>query len=288
MGYPRRASVPHCRNLTLHKHEYQRIRDLVQTHCGLHLTEEKQTLIMNRLYTHVTSQGFPSYGAYIDDLEADTSGLALDHLVSLIATNHTSFFREEAHFVYLQTHVLPDIERQLQRTRDNDLRIWCAAASTGEEAYSMMITLFEYFGPRYARFNAGLLATDISMKALHKAARGVYTAAQVHAVPPVLRERYFRRSDEHQYAVLPALKAEVVFRKFNLMTARYPFKKPFHIIFCRNVMMYFDAPTRRKLVQKLYDCTSPGGYVFSGHAETIEREDRRYEYVRPAVYRKSQ
>jgi chemotaxis protein methyltransferase CheR len=80
----------------------------------------------------------------------------------------------------------------------------------------------------------------------------------------------------------------VVFRKFNLMTARYPFTKPFHIIFCRNVMMYFDAPTRRKLVQQLYDCTSPGGYVFSGHAETIEREDRRYEYVRPAVYRKSQ
>ena len=180
-----------------------------------------------------------------------------------------------------------DIERQLQRSRDNDLRIWCAAASTGEEAYSLMLTVFEYFGPRYARLDAGLLATDLSMKALNKAAQGVYTTAQVQAIPPVLRERYFHQLDEHQYAVLPALRAEVVFRKFNLMAARYPFKKPFHIIFYRNVMIYFDALTRRKLVQKLYDFTSPGGYLFSGHAETIEREDRRYEYVRPAVYRKS-
>jgi chemotaxis protein methyltransferase CheR len=280
--------LPHCRNLTLHKHEYQRLRDLVQTHFGLYLTEEKQTLIVHRLYTYVTMLGFPSYGAYIDHIEADTTGLALGNLASRVSTNHTSFFREEAHFVYLQTHVLPDIERQLQRTRDNDLRVWCAAASTGEEAYSMMITLFEYFGLRYARFDAGLLATDISTKALNKAAKGVYTAPQVQAVPPVLRERYFRQLDEHQYAVVPALRAEVVFRKFNLMTARYPFKKPFHLIFCRNVMIYFDVQTRRKLVQKLYNFTSPGGYLCSGHAETIDREDRRFEYVRPAVYRKSQ
>jgi len=105
-------------------------------------------------------------------------------------------------------------------------------------------------------------------------------------VPPVLRQRYFSKVSPQQYEVLPQVRAEVLFRKFNLMTPYYPFKKPFHIIYCRNVMIYFDAETRRQLVHKLYDCTAPGGYLFIGHSETIDREAGGYVYVRPAVYRK--
>jgi chemotaxis protein methyltransferase CheR len=258
----------------------------MQQHCGIALPAEKQTLVANRLYNDVVSRQLRSYDAYLDALEADRSGLALDHLASLIVTHHTYFFREEAHFTYLKTHVLPAVTDRLQRAGDNDLRVWCAAASTGEEAYALIITLLEYFGSRYTSFDAGLLATDISTRALSQARRGVYSAAQSQAVPAALRQRYFQQVSPQQYAVLPWVRAEIVFRKFNLMTAHYPFKKPFHIIYCRNVMIYFDAETRRRLVHKLYDCTAPGGYLFIGHAETIEREAGSYVYVRPAVYRK--
>jgi chemotaxis protein methyltransferase CheR len=279
---------PVRRDLPLKEHEYRRIRDLMQQHFGLHLSAEKKTLISNRLSHDVVSKGFLSYQAYLEAVEADSTGVALDHLASLIVTHHTAFFREAMHFGYLKTKVLPDIDGQLQRTQDPDLRIWCAAAATGEEAYSLMITLLEHFGTRYASLDAGLLATDISTRALSKARRGVYTAEQVRVVSALLRQRYFRQMSQQQYEVLPRVREEVVFRKFNLMTRRYPFKKPFHIIFCRNVMIYFDAATRRQLVHKLYDVTAPGGYLFIGHAETIDRQDRRYAYVRPAVYRKLQ
>lgn len=241
---PAPASRADALTIPMREHEYRRMRNLVQRHFGLHLTTEKKTLIMNRLHTYVSSQGFASYGAYIDHVEADSTGVALDNLASLMSTNHTAFFREEAHFVALQTQVLPDIDDQLQRRRDHDLRLWCAAASTGEEAYSIMMTLLEYFGARYTSLDAGLLATDISLKALHKAAKGVYSAEQVKAIPAAWRERYVTQLDAQHYAVHALLRAEVVFRKFNLMTAHYPFKKPFHIIFlsqCDDLFRCADA-----------------------------------------------
>jgi chemotaxis protein methyltransferase CheR len=275
-------------DVTLKPHEYRRMRDLVQTHFGIDLTAEKKMLIMNRLNGFVTSKGFPSYTAYLDHCEADRTGLELDNLASRLSTNHTYFFREEAHFDYLQAHVLPDIDGRLKRAGDNDLRIWCAAVSTGEEAYSILFTLLEYFGPRYARLDAGVLGTDISSKALKQATAGIYPAKQLQSVPPVLRQRYFRTLKDKRVEVIATVRAEALFRKFNLMTHPYPFKKPFHIIFCRNVMIYFNTETRRQLVDKLYDMTAPGGYLFIGHSEALNLEGRRYEYVCPAVYRKPQ
>jgi chemotaxis protein methyltransferase CheR len=265
---------------------YRRVCDLVQGHFGIHLAAEKQCLIVNRLHNHVQALGFNSYEAYLDHVETDVSGAALDTLASLISTNHTYFFREEAHFDFLTTHALPSIESALARAGDHDLRLWCAAASTGEEAYSIAMTLLDYFGLRYGRYDAGLLATDLSLKALRQAATGVYTREQVQRVPPHLRQRYLRQRDDKHWMVMPEVRSEVLFRKFNLMAARYPFKKPFHAIFCRNVMIYFDAPTRRRLVQRLYDFTAPGGYLFVGHSESIDREATGYRAICPAVYRR--
>jgi chemotaxis protein methyltransferase CheR len=265
---------------------YRRVRDLVQGHCGIHLAHEKRALVVNRLQNHVQALGFDSYDAFLDHVDADVSGAALDTLASLISTNHTYFFREEAHFEFLAAHALPGIESALARERDNDLRLWCAAASTGEEAYSIAMTLFDYFGPRYARYDAGLLATDLSLRALRQAAAGVYTHEQVQRVPPGPRQRYLRPQRDGHWAVAPEVRGEVLFRKFNLMAARYPFKRPFHAIFCRNVMIYFDGPTRRRLVQRLYEFTAPGGYLFVGHSESIDRDATGYRPVRPAVYRR--
>src|SRR5271157_579732 len=170
--------------LPLSERAYRRICELVRGQFGIHLASEKQFLVINRLGRHVQTLGFESYEAFVDYVESDVSGQALEVLADLISTNHTYFFREPAHFEFLRTDVLPEIEASLTRGGDNDLRLWCAAASTGEEAYTIVMTMLDSFGPRYARFNAGLLATDLSLKALRQAAAGVYSREQVQRVPP--------------------------------------------------------------------------------------------------------
>ena len=175
-------------------------------------------------------------------------------LADLISTNHTYFFREPAHFDFLRTDVLPEIEASLTRGGDNDLRLWCAAASTGEEAYTIVMTMLDSFGPRYACFNAGLLATDLSLKALRQAAAGVYSREQVQRVPPGLRQRYFLPQADGRLAVATPVRAEVLFRQFNLVTGNFAFKKPFHAIFCRNVMIYLDPPAPAGWCRR---CTRP-------------------------------
>jgi chemotaxis protein methyltransferase CheR len=272
--------------LPLTDRAYVRLCDLVRNQFGIHLAFEKKALVVNRLNNYLQAHGFGSYEVFVDHVEADVSGQELDTLASLIATNHTYFFREEAHFDFLRARALPEIEVRLARAGDGDLRLWCAAAATGEEAYSIAMTMLDYFGVRYGRFDAGLLATDLSLKALRHAAAGAYTAEQAARIPPELRQRYLRPLKDGRWAVTSEVRAEVLFRKFNLMAARYPFKKPFHVIFCRNVMIYFDAPTRRRLVRRLYDFTAPGGYLLVGHSETIDRDAAGYQAVRPAVYRR--
>ncbi len=257
-AHPGRKRPPPDSGRALAEAEYRRLCELVRIHYGINLTDTKRPLIEMRLHGYLDAQGFASPRAYLDHVEADPTGTALDALVSLISTNHTYFFREPAHFDYLRRRVLPELEHQLRRARSNDLRIWCAAAATGEEAYSILITLLEYFGPRYHRLNAGLLASDISTSALAHAASGVYTEQQVDLVPAPFRRRYFRRLSDGRCAVLSQLRDEVLFRRFNLKTERYPFKRPFHVIFCRNVMIYFDRATRKRLVEQLWQCTAPG------------------------------
>ena len=273
-------------NLTLTDEEFRRIRNLVKSHFGIDLVVEKKPLVVNRLKNFILTNGFPSYRAYIEHVSADKTGNALNTLASLISTNHTSFFREEVHFQFLKCHVLPEIATRLAQQGVHDLRVWCAAASTGQEAYSIMMTMLEFFGASYAKLDAGVLATDLSTRALETAAVGHYTDEQLVNVPMDLRRRYFRKTADDQYQVMTPVRSEVLFRKFNLLDEPYPFKKPFHVIFCRNVMIYFDAETQRRVVQKLYKFTAPGGYLFLGHAETINSDGRLYQYVRPAVYQR--
>lgn len=281
-GLPRR--VLRRGLLPLTDRAYGRICALVRAHFGIHLTAEKRALVVNRLHNHIDVLGLPSYEAYIDHVEADASGQALDVLASLISINHTSFFREEAHFEFLRTRALPEVESRLARAGERDLRLWCAAASTGEEAYSIAMTMLDYFGPRYGRFDAGLLATDLSLRALRHASAGVYTDEQVRRVPPDLRRRYVLPRGDGRWAVAPEVRAEVLFRKFNLTAAHYPFKRPFHLIFCRNVMIYFDRATREKLVQRYWELLRPGGLFFVGLSESLTALNHQFEYVQPAVY----
>lgn len=261
---------------------YRRICDLVRERFGIHLSSHKQLLVINRLSREVSAMGFESYESYADHVDADPTGQAAEALASLISTNHTYFFREPAHFDYLREVVLP----RLAALGDKDLRIWCAAASTGEEAYSIAITMMEHFGARYDALDAGVLATDLSLRALRQAQTGRYRSDQLDGIGPGLRGRYFRAETEQDFVVTPQLRAEVLFRKFNLVRDEYAFRRRFHVIFCRNVMIYFDLPTRRQLFADLYEVTAPGGHLFVGHCETLGADPGGYRLVAPAVYQR--
>jgi len=265
---------------------FRRIQDLALSRIGIHLAENKKAMVATRFRKVIQSFGFASYKTYLDFVARDASGKALTEFCNALTTNHTYFNREKAHFEYFRQTALPAIVEDLRRRGERDLRIWCAGCSTGEEAYYLAMLMMEALGLDYPNWQAGVLATDISQTALATAQQGVYRDDNVRRLPETFRTRYLRRLSEEEWEVEPRLKQQVVFRSFNLVSETFPFRKPFHIIFCRNVMIYFQRPTREALVQKFYDQSEPGSYLFLGLSETIPKESIPYESVMPSVYRK--
>jgi chemotaxis protein methyltransferase CheR len=263
--------------------ELRRLANIVKNRFGIVIGEDKQILVANRLRNYLLQRGFKSYQELLNRLEANPEGIEYDDLADLLSTNYTFFYRESDHFDLLRTRVLPEIEAILKAQKSNDLRVWCCASSTGEEAYTIGMLLMEHFGSRYSRIDAGVLATDISSQALRQGEVGRYHASQLLQLPPALMNKYFVKINHDTYDIIPTLKKEVLFRKFNLLSRHFPFRKPFHVIFCRNVMIYFDRETRSHLLSKLYDITVPGGYLFIGHAECIGSEKMRYERISPTI-----
>ena len=261
--------------------EFKKIATLVYDSFGITLNDSKRSLVVNRLNKMLRERGFETFLQYYNHLVNDKSGQELQQLANSISTNHTFFNRESGHFDYYLKTALPEVVKTI---KDNDLRVWCAASSTGEEPYTLAMLQQEFFGHNYKSWKAGLLATDISEKALSKANTGIYPKDEVSKLPPNLKNNYFSKIGD-KYMVKPEVKSEVAFRKLNLVKP-FQFKKPFHIIFCRNVMIYFDQPTKDDLIKRMYDYTMPGGYLFIGHSETIPRHNCPYKFIMPAVYRK--
>jgi len=266
--------------------EFNDIRKIVYDNFGINLTEQKRSLVIGRLFKLLRSYGLQSFQEYFNYIKADTSGRAMGELINRISTNHTFFFREKEHFEFLSKVVLPGIEARPQKSNSNDLRIWCAGCSYGDEPYTYIIVMREYFKAKYHLWDAGLLATDISEPALSAAKKGIYSSERIRLVPPDLKNKYFKKIQDDEWAVSDSLKSEITFRRLNLMNQSYPFKKQFDIISCRNVMIYFDQPTRDALVNRFYNHTTPGGYLFIGHSETLRSDSCPYDYVKPAIYRK--
>ncbi|WP_052812713.1 CheR family methyltransferase [Desulfonatronum thioautotrophicum] len=262
------------------------IRDLVQARFGIHLTDQKRTLVAGRLQGLLRELALPDFQAYRRYLEQDVDGQALDALANRISTNHTFFFREPEHFTYLRETILPELKTKGERSGNRDLRIWCAAASSGEEPYSIIMTMLDFFGAEYARWDAGLLATDISARALETARTGAYPEERLKGVSPTQLRGYFQRGPGGEWTVREHVRREITFRRFNLMNECLPFRRPFELIFCRNVMIYFDQPTRDALVTRLVRFLVPGGHLLIGHSESISRSRSDLAYVKPAVYRR--
>ena len=261
--------------------EFSKIASLVYDSFGITLNESKKSLVVNRLNKLLRTKGFSTFKQYHEHLLNDSSGSELQELANSISTNHTYFNRESKHFEYYERTALPEVVRNIH---DKDLRVWCCAASTGEEPYTLAMLQHEFFGIGLTEWKAGLLASDISEKALRKAVQGQYAKEDVEKLPPRLKNKYFTKVND-TFVVKNSIKKDVTFTKINLVKP-FKFKKRFHIIFCRNVMIYFDQPTKDDLINRFYEWIEPGGYLFIGHSETIPRDRCPFKYIMPAVYKK--
>ena len=267
--------------INIKENEFIELTKFLKNNYGINLAQKK-ILIEGRMNNVLIEKGFDSFRKYMDYVYADKTKNELTTLINKLTTNHTFFMREQEHFQFFNNQVLPYLESTV---RDKDLRIWSAGCSSGEEAYTLAMIMQEYFAEEKGLWDKKILATDISVKVLQKAGRGVYGGESLEKIPINWKIEYFNNIDNDIYKIDSKLKNEVIFRVFNLMD-QFPFKRKFHVIFCRNVMIYFDKETKDKLIRKFYDMTEVGGYLFIGLSESLNKTESGYKYVMPSVYRK--
>ncbi|MGH4138686.1 CheR family methyltransferase [Clostridium sp.] len=262
--------------------EFRELTGYMKTNYGINLIEKK-ILIEGRLSNMIIEKGFSNFSDYLKFVFKDFSGNEISTLINKLTTNHTFFMREADHFEYFRDTVLPYLELS---SKTKDLRIWSAGCSSGEEPYTLAMIIADYFGTSKPMWNTKILATDISQKVLETAEKGVYSGDAVITIPKCWGLRYFNKIKDENYQISEKIRNEIIYRNFNLMTEIFPFKKRFHVIFCRNVMIYFEPKTKMELINKFYDMTEPGGYLFIGHSESVNKDETKYKYIMPAVYRK--
>lgn len=269
--------------------EFDFIRSLVYRHSRINLGTDKRELVNARLVKRLRATNLTEIGDYCHFLQNDPGGEELAHLIDAISTNHTFFFREHAHFDYLKGHIIPEMLQRRAAERWPRFYVWSAASSSGEEPYSIAITLMENLPPARG-WPWHIEATDISHKILAKARAAIYRGDVVERLPTATIRRHFQQGigpQEGNYRVKPELSSQVSFHQLNLLEGEPPFHDPFQVIFCRNVMIYFDRQTQEELVQRLHRRLVPGGYLLVGHSESLTGIKHQFQTVKPAIYRKS-
>lgn len=263
--------------------ELKRIVSLTKERYGIDMTGKKE-IVEGRMANMLRKEGWETCTDFLNAMEMDKTGSLEKVLVNLLTTNHTYFMREFEHLEFLRQEILPYLKDKERNSRD--LRIWCGAASSGEEPYMIAMTLLEFFGFEHKSWDTKVLATDISTEVLETAMRGIYPKEAIEALPVHWKRRFFLPlSGTELYQATEELKNEVLFRQFNLME-NFPFRRSMHVVFLRNVMIYFDQPTRQNLIRKIYNLLEPGGYFIVGKTETIDRDIVPFEMIRPSIFRK--
>ena len=260
--------------------EFNRLTNYIKLNYGINLSKKKH-LIEGRLNNTLILKGFSDYSSYMNFVFSNPTEIT--ELINSLTTNHTYFMREPEHFKFFKDELLPYFEKTI---KDKDLRIWSAASSTGEEAYTLAMIIADYFGDKKNLWDTKILATDISQKVLSVGKRGVYSAESVEKLPQSWKEKYFKKIDSNFYEVHPKIKNEVIFAQYNLMNETLPFRKKFHIIFCRNVMIYFEKDTKTNLVERFYNHTVDSGYLLIGLSENLDNAKTKYNFVKPSIFRK--
>lgn len=260
--------------------DFKRLTTYIQENYGIDLSKKRQ-LISGRLSYTIKSKGYENFGPFIDDLLKKQDPRDVELVLNKLTTNYTFFMREQEHFDFFRDTILPDIVQRHQK--DHTLSIWSAGCASGEEPYTISMYLKDYLGSEAGQWDTRVLATDISQQALSKAKQGIYSLPDT--IPPTWKSKYFVRTDmEGTYQVAPAVRDNVIFRTFNLMDPIH-FRLKFDVIFCRNVMIYFNQKTKDELVARFCEATVPGGYLLIGHSETMGRNPG-YRYLAPATFRK--
>lgn len=267
-------------DLSISDADFHRLVQFIQQTYGIDLSKKKQ-LITSRLSHSLKTKGYRDFQSFLEHLFTTKDPQDVELVLNKLTTNYTYFLREKEHFTYFQNTVLPELERLHQR--DKTLSIWSAGCSSGEEPYTLSIYLKEYFGPKASQWDTRILATDISQQALAKARLGVYQPPA--DMPPAWLKQYFvQNKTSNDYTVAPVIKQNVIFQTFNLMDP-IRFRLKFDVIFCRNVMIYFNQNTRDALVKRFYDAMTPSAYLFISHSESLGQSSL-FRMVAPAIYRK--
>lgn len=261
--------------------QFEEISALVKNLAGINLHDGKKELVKARLAKRTRELKLRNLDEYIEHVRNDTSGRELISMLDALSTNLTFFFREAQHFQYLKEHVLPTWRVQPNKC----VRIWSAGCSSGEEPYSIAMLLHENL-PNLNRRDCRILATDLSTKVLGMACKGEYGAERFKDTPEHLVRRYFtciQTKPSPIYRVNPDVRKLIHFARLNLMES-WPMKGPFDVIFCRNVMIYFDKPTQARLIGRYYDLLAPGGLLLLGHSESLTGTKHNFKYAQPATY----
>jgi chemotaxis protein methyltransferase CheR len=258
-----RERLPEAGEFAMTVADFQRVRELIYQRAGITLAEGKRAMVYSRLSRRLRETGHGSFADYLADLGAlagDAAAREWQEFVNCLTTNLTAFFREEHHF--------PLLAEALRERRGEPVRLWCNAASTGEEPYSIAMTVQETLGPNP---RATILASDIDTRVLETARRGVYEAGPRGVADARLRRHFLRGTGRNAgfVKVRPELARLIEFRPFNLMDAQWALGEPFDIVFCRNVMIYFDAATQRRVLERMHRAMAPGGLLFAGHSENF-------------------
>lgn len=265
-------------SLELNEMQFEKISQLMHRSCGINLCHGKEELVKARLTKRLRALRMSNFAQYLRYLEREESGQELTSMIDTLTTNKTSFFREPQHFNYLRQQILPNL-------KGHRIRFWSAGCSSGEEPFSIAILLREEM-PDVDSRDVRILATDISVRMLEKARKAVYEQEVLRDIPPQLLQKHFtcvQPKPPRIYQVNDNVKTMVRLARLNLMEA-WPMKGAFDVIFCRNVMIYFDKPTRQELVNRFWEFLQPGGYLFVGHSESLAALSHKFRYVQPAVY----
>lgn len=272
--------------LSLSQEDFLRLVNFVHKNFGIDLSKKKQ-LIVSRLSYTISNLGFKDFTSYVDYITTTKNTKDIDIMLNKLTTNYTYFLREHEHFDFFQKTVLPYLEQK--HSAKKVLSIWSAGCSSGEEPYTISMYLKEYFGSKPGNWDTRVLATDISQNVLNAAKQARYIEESLKDVPEAWKKKYFQKipGTDDEYTVSPAIKQNVIFRTFNLMDP-IRFKLKFDLIFCRNVMIYFDQPTKDALIQRFYEASNPGAYLMIGHSESVNKESTKYKYIMPAIYHKQE
>lgn len=266
--------------------EFSRFADFIQRQCGIKMPPAKKTMLQGRLQKRLRFLAIDSFSVYADYVFSARGEEELFHMIDAVTTNKTDFFRESKHFDYLRDIVLPSVIREAANKSWIQFKAWSAGCSTGEEPYTLAMVLSK-FAENNPSFHFSILATDISTKVLEIAKTAIYPEEKIEPIPMELRKKYLLRSTSKPVMrIVPELRACLQFMRLNFMNNDYALRDMMDIVFCRNVIIYFDRETQENILKRLCRYLLPGGYLFMGHSETLNGMNLPVKQISSSIYRK--